>query len=588
MISRNLTLTITDKNTSLDKSIILYRYDRGITLNFKLQSDTYDIEKQITKARAIILKPNKKVSSTPITNIGEGIYTLYLDDTWTDHLGEVGTYQIQLQLYSNKPNDECITIQPFTFEVKNPIGIPDDSVAYVDQATANNYSAGYSTTDVPTGDLDNGEYLKTSWIGGDLITAGKLNKIETVLSYLVNEVCVLKNSGEEPEPESGLYFVSFTTYGSKQLTVNNVDVTDQVVEGITIGDTILCRYETNEPITQVSFKDNTDVVKLFGLSANCITDMTEIFSGCTSFVGTVSYIDTWAVTSMNSAFKNCTSLTNDPTLYFLSVDSITDMTEMFSGCVNLSSLVSIDRYWNNPNIINYYNCFYNCTALDNYNEVPAEWGGPSNDSGGGMPTPGGPETPPEGPVIPPEPSEPEEPSEPTETYAISFSTLGSKKLTVNNVDVTDQVVETGGYGDTISCKYETTEVIRQASFKDNTDLVRVFGLDTSMMFHTEEMFSGCTNLVAILPMLDSGMAYSTRAMFKNCTSLTSMETIGSFTAASNKSEMFYNCSSLTGTVPSWDYWLNGAVTEYADCFHNCTSLDNYSEIPASWGGPSNE
>jgi hypothetical protein len=64
-----------------------------------------------------------------------------------------------------------------------------------------------------------------------------------------------------------------------------------------------------------------------------------------------------------------------------------------------------------------------------------------------------------------------------------------------------------------------------------------------------------------------------------------MDTIGSFTAASNKSEMFYNCSSLTGTAPSWNYWLNGAVTEYADCFYNCTSLDNYNDIPASWGGP---
>ena len=198
-----------------------------------------------------------------------------------------------------------------------------------------------------------------------------------------------------------------------------------------------------------------------------------------------------------------------------------------------------------------------------------------------------------------EPSEPSEPGEPVlpgdgeeeggedpgQTYTISFSTKGSKQLTVNNVDVTDQVVETGSYEDTISCKYETTEVIRQASFKDNTDLVRVFGLDTSMMFHTEEMFSGCTNLVAILPVLDSGMVYSTRAMFKNCTSLTSMETIGEFSAASNKSEMFYNCTSLTGTVPSWNYWLNGAVTEYENCFYNCTALDNYNDIPAEWGGP---
>jgi hypothetical protein len=243
------------------------------------------------------------------------------------------------------------------------------------------------------------------------------------------------------------------------------------------------------------------------------------------------------------------------------------------------------------------------TAPDGWEFVYVESSEGGEPGTGGMPGIGGGDEP-EGPTITPdpEPSEPGggevgpvippegggEPSEPTGTYVISFSTLGSKKLTVNNVDVTDQVVETGGYGDTISCKYETTEVIRQVSFKDNTDLVRVFGLDTSMMFHTEEMFSGCTNLVAIFSMLDSDMAYSTRAMFKNCTSLTgtSLDYIGNFSTASNKSEMFYNCSSLTGTAPSWDYWLNGAVTEYADCFYNCTSLDNYSEIPASWGGPS--
>lgn len=186
MISRDLTLTITDKNTSLDKSIILYRYDRGITLNFKLQSDTYYLEKEIAKARAIVLRPNKKVSATAIDDIVDGIFSLHLDDTWTDHLGEVGIYQIQLQLYSNNPEGECITIQPFTFEVKNPIGIPVDFVAYVDQATTDNYSAGASSN-VPTGDLENGEYLQTSWIGGDLITAGKLNKIETAIDFLISE-----------------------------------------------------------------------------------------------------------------------------------------------------------------------------------------------------------------------------------------------------------------------------------------------------------------------------------------------------------------------------------------------------------------
>ena len=186
MISRDLTLTITDKSVSLDKSIVLYRYDRGIRLNIKLESETYDLAEEITQARAIVLRPNKKVSATITRDIVDGVFKLDIDDTWTDHLGEVGTYQIQLQLYTDKPDDECITIAPFTFEVKNPIGVPTDSRAYVNIATVNNYSTGDST-DVPLGDLEKGQYLKTSWIGGDLITAGKLNKVETALDFLVGE-----------------------------------------------------------------------------------------------------------------------------------------------------------------------------------------------------------------------------------------------------------------------------------------------------------------------------------------------------------------------------------------------------------------
>ena len=187
MISRDLTLTITDTSVSLDKTITLYRYDRGITLNITLKSDTYDLVDEITKARAIILRPNKKLSATDITDIVDGVYVLYLDDTWTDHLGEVGTYQIQLQLYSDNPNDECITIAPFSFEVKNPIGVPQDTAAYAGRATASNYSAVDNKSDVPVGDLENGEYLKTEWIDGDLITSGKLNKVETAIDYLVTD-----------------------------------------------------------------------------------------------------------------------------------------------------------------------------------------------------------------------------------------------------------------------------------------------------------------------------------------------------------------------------------------------------------------
>jgi hypothetical protein len=187
MISRDLVLTITDKTTTLDKSIILYRYDRGITFNITLKSDTYNInESEICKARALILRPNKQISATDIADIVDGVYVLYLDDSWTDQTQEIGIYTIQLQLYSENTDDECITIQPFTFEVKAPIGIPDDSAAYVNYATVGNYSIRASVP-LPTGDLENGQYLATKWLNNDLITDSKLNKIEDVLTYLVTD-----------------------------------------------------------------------------------------------------------------------------------------------------------------------------------------------------------------------------------------------------------------------------------------------------------------------------------------------------------------------------------------------------------------
>lgn len=185
MITRNLTLTITDKSVSLDKSIILYKYDRGVTFNFKLVSADYTFnEAEITKARAIIKRPNKEISVSPIDDILDGVYTFHLDGSYTNDAFEIGIYTMQLQLYSNL--DECITIAPFTFEIKELIGVPDDDTAYAGYSTVNHSSAKSSEV-LDTGDLANGEYLETVWIDKDIISTGRLNKIETVLDYLVED-----------------------------------------------------------------------------------------------------------------------------------------------------------------------------------------------------------------------------------------------------------------------------------------------------------------------------------------------------------------------------------------------------------------
>lgn len=413
---------------------------------------------------------------------------------------------------------------------------------------------------------------------------------------------------------TGLASLNLNNWDTRNVTNMNCMFTNCVFYSLD-----LSSFDTSNVSSMNSMFDNCSNLKelnISGFNTSNVNEMGNMFAYCYSLKSLdLSHFNTSNVTNIDNMFSWCTSL-EELDIRNFNVNNIEYVNCMFEGCSMLHKLRLDNCSYDTINkIINSAGfptgtvneekreiyCTENSSA--SIDQLPDGWKFVIVESseGGepGIPTPGmpgggdGPEVTPDpepepgggevGPVIPPESEE-----EPTQTYAISFSTLGSKKLTVNNVDVTDQVVETGGYGDTISCKYETTEVIRQASFKDNTDLVRVFGLDTSMMFHTEEMFSGCTNLVAIISTLDSSMAYSTRAMFKNCTSLTgtSLDYIGAFSTASNKSEMFYNCTSLTGTAPSGNYWLNGAVTEYTDCFYNCTSLDNYSDIPASWGGPS--
>lgn len=188
MISRDLVLTITDKTVSLDKSLVLYRYDRGITINIEFKTDIFLLDgSEITKVGAIVKKPNRKIVSLDPADLVDGVYELYLDDTWTDHLGEVGTYTIQLQFYSDNMVDERITIAPFTFDVKETIGIPATTTGYVGLGATNYCSVREKEDNTSTGDLENGEYLKTNWLDNDLITTGKLNKIENTLGYLVDK-----------------------------------------------------------------------------------------------------------------------------------------------------------------------------------------------------------------------------------------------------------------------------------------------------------------------------------------------------------------------------------------------------------------
>jgi hypothetical protein len=55
------------------------------------------------------------------------------------------------------------------------------------------------------------------------------------------------------------------------------------------------------------------------------------------------------------------------------------------------------------------------------------------------------------------------------------------------------------------------------------------------------------------------------------------------TSVTDYSYMFYLCSNMTGDGTYFIDNVTGSPTS-TGCFYGCTSLDDYNDVPAAWGG----
>lgn len=419
------------------------------------------------------------------------------------------------------------------------------------------------------------------------------------------------------------YCFSLSLLDLSSFDTSNVNNMYQMFSYSNFNDINLSSFDTSN-VTNMSYMfascSNLQSLDLSSFDTENVTDMSYMFQGTNIRAFDLSSFRTGQLQNTYGMFSYCNYLEEVNMSYF-DMTNVNDTTDMFAYCPSLHILRldncnydTISKIINSSNFptgeatstegypLNVPRQIYvqeanaaGLTAPDGWEFVYVESGGGEP----GIPTPGmpgggteGPEVEPGGgevgPVIPPE--GPEE--EPTQTYQVNFSAYNgtggnAKKLTVNNVDVSDQVVEVNRYDDTCSYRYETTEPITQVSFKDNTDLIRLFSLDSSNITDMSEMFDGCTNFVSIAGYIDCGAVTNMNYMFRNCTSLSMIQTehLINNHNVTDMTGMYYNCSSMTGAAEASKYWGNSMVGGYAGCFYNCTSLDNYSEIPYDWGGP---
>ena len=191
-IFKNMDIRISEGVATFNEKFYVYQNDKGIELHLKLnlfKTSFGTTRKRITFTNptvfvgATILKPNGDVIGRDKIELENDTIRFKIDEDLTDDIDEIGIYKIQFHLYDDE--DNRITIPHVEFEVKELIGIVGQSNnknGIVDRSKVNECIVAEETNTIDI--FLNGKYIKTEWLSGDLITAEKLNKIETAIETI--------------------------------------------------------------------------------------------------------------------------------------------------------------------------------------------------------------------------------------------------------------------------------------------------------------------------------------------------------------------------------------------------------------------
>ena len=184
MIYIERTVTINKGSSSIDEQVVLYKGDKNVEIQFTIKNNPFKQKNGITatygqlvidRAAAPIFSEISKLSNNKVVFIVTG--------DMIDELIECGLYDFQIRLF-NEDKSSRVTLPPIEdgILIKEPI---------CEEEGVNTAVVNYSRTTRNQGETldvfdEEGNYNKTVWADGDLITDSKLNKIEDAL-YEIND-----------------------------------------------------------------------------------------------------------------------------------------------------------------------------------------------------------------------------------------------------------------------------------------------------------------------------------------------------------------------------------------------------------------
>ena len=231
MIYTTVNVTIGDYQSTCDNTIVLYRGDKNVEIRFVLKGNKFTVLNS-TYAQMIITRPSTTSVFSEIASIQNDTVILTISEGMIDELIEVGCYDMQIRLY-DESMESRVTIPPAekAIEVREPIAIDE---SFVDTAMVGYARAQTDSEDEEDKRFDeNGNYIKTYWEHGDIITAGKLNKVEDSLEAInandiQNHIEVNEKIDALIESIDAAEYVTETELNAKGYLTEHQDISNKV------------------------------------------------------------------------------------------------------------------------------------------------------------------------------------------------------------------------------------------------------------------------------------------------------------------------------------------------------------------------
>lgn len=185
MLYARVVLWVKKDEVISDSKVMLYRGDKNVDIEFTLKSVDYVLTESAF-AQLILTRPYATSVFSEIFKIGDNKVIVRITGDMIDELNEKESYAIQIRLFDSE-RVARVTLPPCydVICVREPIAVEqtDGDEALVNLAKVNYALTGRNSEQI--GDVfTDGVYNKTIWYDGDLITDGRLNKVEDALHFI--------------------------------------------------------------------------------------------------------------------------------------------------------------------------------------------------------------------------------------------------------------------------------------------------------------------------------------------------------------------------------------------------------------------